>query len=162
MNYEIIVNFLEKEVFLKIKNEILNNDNFPWYMVNGVANEADENHDLYFCHLVYDKNKINSSFYKNLLPIITKINIKKIIRIKINLYHKTNSLIKHSNHVDYDYPHKGCIFYLNSNDGKTIINDTVEIDSIENRILFFEPNKIHCSTTCTNHLYRSNINFNYF
>lgn len=161
MNYTVIDNFLDTKIFEEIKKSILENDNFPWYLSNGVSDEDHENKDLYFYHLVYDE-KINSMAYNLLIPLIQKINPKKLIRIKLNLYPKTEKIIKHGNHIDYDFEHSGCIFYLNTNNGKTILNNSIEINSIENRILFFNPNIIHCSTTCSDFIYRSNINFNYF
>ena len=161
MNYTVIDNFLSENNFNKIKKLILENINFTWYFVNGVSDEEHKNKDFYFYHLAYDE-KINSTLYDILIPLIQKINPQKLIRIKINLYPKTEKIIKHGNHIDYDFEHSGCIFYLNTNNGKTILNNNIEIDSIENRILFFNPNIIHCSTTCTDFLYRSNINFNYF
>lgn len=161
MNYTIIDNFLNSIDFAKIKNSVLDNDNFPWYFSNGVSDDTFKNKDSYFFHLVYD-NKINSDFYRTLSPLINKINPKQLIRIKINLYLKTDSLIRYGNHIDFPFQHSGCIFYLNTNNGKTILNKNIEIDSIENRALFFNPNIIHSSTNCTDFIYRSNINFNYF
>jgi hypothetical protein len=161
MKYEVVDNFLDKDTFNEIKSSILDNVNFPWYFCNGVSGKKDVDKDSYLFHLVYDE-KINSSLYDNLIPILEKIEFKQLIRIKVNLYLRTEKIIKHNNHVDYTFKHSGCIFYLNTNNGKTILNNDIEIDSIENRILFFDPTIIHCSTTCTDYLYRSNINFNYF
>lgn len=161
MNYTIVDNFLDENEFKKIKNIILDNEDFPWYFINGVSDPGFKGEDSYFIHLVYD-NKINSDFYNILIPLINKINPKQLIRIKINLYVKTESLIKYGDHIDYPFHHSGCIFYLNNNNGKTILDENIEIDSIENRALFFEPNVTHSSTNCTDFIYRSNINFNYF
>lgn len=54
------------------------------------------------------------------------------------------------------------IFYLNTNDGFTILNGETKINSVENRILLFDPSELHSSTTCTNDKCRVNVNFNYF
>lgn len=159
LNYSFIDNFLDESYFFEIRDTILNNVNFPWYFIKGVANPDDK--DFYFFHLVYAEMGINSDFYYLLEPLLNKLNIEKLIRIKINFYPKTENILRHGNHIDYDYPHKGCIFYLNTNNGKTILNNDVEIESIENRILFFNPNQPHCSTTCSDFLYRTNININY-
>ena len=68
----------------------------------------------------------------------------------------------HNNHVDYPFPHKGAIFYLNTNNGLTILEDKVEVESIENRLLLFDSSKQHKSTTCTDDKCRINVNFNFF
>ena len=61
-----------------------------------------------------------------------------------------------------DYKHCGLIFYLNTNNGFTILDDGTKIESVENRALFFDPSKRHCSTTCTDSIFRSIIIINYF
>ena len=53
------------------------------------------------------------------------------------------------------------IFFVNSNDGFTILDDDTMIESVENRILFFDSSKLHNSTNCTNEKVRVNINFNF-
>ena len=54
-----------------------------------------------------------------------------MIRIKANLYPSTDNIEYQSEHVDYPFEHKGAIYYINSNDGKTVINNgKVEIDSV--------------------------------
>jgi hypothetical protein len=64
-------------------------------------------------------------------------------------------------HVDQNFKHKGIILYVNNNDGYTKLIDGTKIESIENRALFFDSSKKHCSTTCTNAESRINININY-
>jgi hypothetical protein len=161
MKYTVIDNFLEKEDFLNVKNQIVLSDNFPWYVTRDVTGEGDD--DYYLTHLFYKQYMPNSSLYDLLKPLIEKIKPQAIIRIKANFYPTTLKLVKHNYHTDFGIVHKGCIFYLNSNDGKTIFKDGTEIDSIENRLLIFEPHIEHRSTTCTNDpVGRFNINFNYF
>ena len=40
--------------------------------------------------------------------------------------------------------------------------DGKKINSVENRMIFFDPNKEHASTNTTDENKRVNINFNYF
>ena len=88
---------------------------------------------------------------------------KSLIRIKANAYPKNgNKIIKHRPHIDNSFEHKGAIFYLNTNNGKTILKDGTEIDSIANRMLLFDSSKSHSSTNCTDAKMRFNININYF
>ena len=64
--------------------------------------------------------------------------------------------------TELDYDHKAMIYYLNTNNGYTILKDGVKIKSIQNRALFFNPQEEHQSTTCTDLKCRMNININYF
>ena len=87
---------------------------------------------------------------------------KTLIRIKGNLYMKTTKIFNHNPHRDYPFKHNGAIFYINSNDGKTVLENGEEIDSVANRLLLFDSSKPHNSTSCTNAKCRINININYY
>ena len=87
--------------------------------------------------------------------------VKSLLRIKLNFYPHTETLKEHGQHVDYDFSCYGAIFSLNTCDGFTRLNDGTKIDSVENRILFFDPSLKHNSTTTTNSSGRWNINFNF-
>ena len=63
--------------------------------------------------------------------------------------------------MDYNYPHKGAIYYINTNDGMTLLQNNIEINSIENRLLLFDSSIEHASTSTTNEKARINININY-
>jgi hypothetical protein len=163
MSHQIIDNFLPKKDFLKIKETILNLD-FPWYyqpVINDLHEENKKDLTCYFTHLAYD-NKINSSFFEILQKLLlSKIDYNSLIRVKCNLHPRTNVLEKHKFHVDFTYPHKGAIYYINTNNGKTLLKNNVEIDSIENRLLLFNSSIEHASTSTTNEKVRINININY-
>ena len=88
------------------------------------------------------------------------MDIKRLIRIKLNLYTRTDYLVHHDDHIDFPHSHKGAVFSLNTCDGFTVI-DGDEISSVANRMVFFDPSILHHSTNCTNKPYRMNINFNY-
>jgi hypothetical protein len=53
------------------------------------------------------------------------------------------------------------IFYVNTNNGKTIFDTGEEISSEENKYIEFDSRKLHTGTTCTNQKRRMVINFNY-
>ena len=84
------------------------------------------------------------------------------MRIKANLYYKTPILKEHPEHMDYDFPHKGAIYYINDNDGYTVLKGKHKIKSEANSLLLFDPSEPHNSTSCTDAKARININFNYF
>ena len=161
MSYKIIDNFLDDEVFDTIQKSILYSGSFPWYLARGVSNVTVDD-GYYFVHLLYKDHAPNSEHLNLLTPLLESINCFSLKRIKANFYPTTNQIKYHEYHFDYDIPHKGLIFYLNTNNGKTILNDKIEIDSIANRALFFDPSIPHRSTTCTDDpVGRFNINFNF-
>jgi hypothetical protein len=159
---KVIDNFLPKEDFLKIQNLLMSWD-FPWYYQSKINDyHTEKDLDCYFTHVIFHNEKGHSTFYNFMLPLIEKIKPKALIRIKCNIYPRTDKLKVHEPHQDYLFKHKGAIFYINTNDGGTILENDEKIDSVENRILFFNSYKKHSSTSTTNAKSRININFNYF
>lgn len=168
MMYEIIDNFLDQSDFDLLKDNILNGGDFPWYMRIGVSDHT-SNDGYFFTHVFYDNFQVVSNYFNIISPLLDKIDPLSLVRIKANFYPSTPKIIKHEPHVDFmdenenPIPCKACLFYVNSNNGKTIFESGEEIESIENRALFFDPSILHQSTTCTNDsVGRFNINFNYF
>tara|TARA_R110000824_G_C15218194_1_gene677321 strand:- start:2107 stop:2589 length:483 start_codon:yes stop_codon:yes gene_type:complete len=160
MAHTVIDNFLDKNYF-KTLADIIQSDNFPWFLQKKINGE-DKTDRTYFTHLIYDKDTPGSDHYNSLLNVVILLQAKSLIRIKANCYLQTKKIIKHAFHTDYPFSHKGAILYLNTNNGKTILENGKEISSIANRVLLFDPSKKHQSTTCTNKQARFNINFNYF
>jgi len=160
--FEIIDNFLSKEDFESIKNFMLN-PSFPWNLTPVVSNKEE---DLPMTGSYYFTHEFWSGFHTEpeaqvFAPILNQIQCRAVMRIKGNLYPSTETLIHHMDHIDYEFPHRGAIFYLNTNDGLTVIGGK-EVESVENRLLVFDPTVPHHSTTCTNDKCRVNVNFNFF
>ena len=163
MFYKIVDNFLPKNEF-KIIQDLFYSQNFPWYYNKGVAYTDISPDGIYFTHLFYffQKDDLNvSSHYNCILPIISRLDVKSILRIKGNLYSKTNTIFEHGAHIDYDFNHKGFLYYVNTNNGFTKLSNGIKVESVENRGLFFDPSLIHNSSTCSDSDSRININFNY-
>ena len=163
MSYKIIDNALSHEEFYNIKDSILN-PHFSWNLITGVTTEKESlptHASFYFSHIFWDGFEIEPQS-QMFAPLLNLMDCKALLRIKGNCYPSTPEIIKHGKHADYSFPHKGAIFYLNTNNGLTILEDEVEVESIENRLLLFDPSKMHTSTTCTDAKCRINVNFNYF
>ena len=159
---EIIDDVLSSEDLQRINNNIFS-DQFPWFYNDAVTYKKDKfgnDPNYYFTHLFYNKY-ISSDWLSLIGPIETVINPNVLIRVKANMYPSTTKLIHHKNHTDYKFKHKGAIFYVNTNDGLTILEDGTEIESIKNRLLLFDSSLTHHSTSCTNSKCRVNININY-
>jgi hypothetical protein len=161
--HKIIDNALSQEEFENIKNFMLNSG-FPWNLTPVVTNEKENlpvTASYYFTHEFW------SGFHTEpqtqiFAPILNLLECKAMMRIKGNLYPSTETIIHHDNHTDYDFSHRGAIFYLNTNNGLTILEDGTEVKSIENRLLIFDASKPHHSTTCSDDKCRVNVNFNFF
>ena len=116
--------------------------------------------------MVYAKDVPQSEIYTNLrdmfVPRFTEeFNFKTMIRIKINAYPYTNVVKEHKEHIDFNYEHIGAVFSLNTCDGYTKFSDGTKVESVANRIVFFDASKYHQSTTTSNAKLGYNMNFNF-
>ena len=152
---------LDKEVFKKLQDNITFNT-FSWYYQDIIAYEDPSEKGSFFTHLLYSHHSPNSSHFSLMEPILDILNPKSLIRIKANLYMPTLKLTYHPFHTDFSYSHKAAIFSINTNDGLTMLEDGIEVKSIENRLFMFDGSHPHRSTSCTDKKYRMNISFNYF
>ena len=160
--YEVVDNFLHHSDYQDLKNLLFSKD-FYWHYNDHISATEKENPKLYyFVHTFFSQHAVKSQFIKVIDPIINKLDPFAIHRIKANLYPNTNEYIEHGLHRDLIVPHRGAVFYVNTNNGFTILEDGTKIESVRNRILFFNSNEWHCSTSCTDEKVRITINFNYF
>jgi hypothetical protein len=163
MQYEVIDNYLPKEQFEAIRGMMMDNKELSWFYVPDVTEHKVEiEKTMYFSHLFYDSYRPTSQFLSGIYSLIQKLNPKALIRVKGNLYPNIGERRLDVAHKDYPFEHKGAIYYVNTNNGPTVLDDGTEIEAVENRILFFEPHKMHNSFYCTDQKVRVNININYF
>jgi hypothetical protein len=160
---EVVDNFLPEEVFTQIKN-VLCGKNFPWYYNDYVASAEKKDDLFYFTHMFYDTERGEeiSPTIQLIAPILEKINPNGLIRVKGNLYPTYYEKKQDPFHVDYTFPHRGAIYYLNTNNGHTVFEDGTKVDAVANRIMFFDPTVPHASTRCIDAKIRVNVNFNYY
>ena len=153
-------NFLNDIEFEKIRKNIMGN-NFPWFFSDYITNTNDGINKFYFIHNLFKQPCTISEWFKLFNNFLEKIEYKSLLRIKANLYLQTKNKVVHKPHRDYPYKHKGCILYINNNDGETFFGKE-KVKPKANRVVFFNPSTEHSSSTCTDQQRRININFNYF
>ena len=166
-DHTVISNFLPDKDFKELTQQVVWNKDFPMYLNDWVSHENRNNPNLwdwFGCHIVF----VEDGFYKdqsgkfpyflNLFQPLLKW--KKLIRIKINFYCRTEKIQKHAFHVDYKYKHKVALLGLNTCDGFTGLKEK-KIQSVANQLILFKGDISHCSTTCTNSKGRWNIIINY-
>jgi len=168
MNYKVIDNFLPEESAKNIFDVMIGNvAQFPWYYNNTVVHidsGKDFINNYQFTHGFYSDWKINSGYYNLIEPILDRLNPYALVRVKANLNHATSYRITYDWHVDFEGNNKNsktAIYYVNDNDGATILENGIEVESVFNRLLVFDQSMKHTGTTCTNEKVRCVINFNY-
>lgn len=157
-------NFLDNKDFEEIQR-LLTSHMLPWYLNPGVSYEGDGN--IQMIHGFYNHGRPSSEFFDNLVPLINKMNIFSILRVKANFLHRTDKVIEYGYHVDIDNTpedvnQKTAIYYINTNNGYTKFKTGEIVESVANRLVTFPSHLEHMGSTNTcNEPYRIVLNINY-
>ena len=154
---KIIDNFLTDEEFKPIAETFLGEE-FPWFYNDAISERGDDR--FQFIHGLYKDCTFVSNFAPLMFPILNKLNMFMLKRIKANLITRTERQLKSVPHIDYKNI-KTAIFYVNTNNGYTIFENGEKIDCIENSIVIFDSNYKHASVSQTDTNTRVVINFNF-
>jgi len=170
----IIDNAISKTEFTVIQDLMLSAD-FPWYFNRTVLDPNNEQtgfddlNDFQLTHAFYRDDGafgyICSEHFVILKPIIEKLESRFLIKIKANLrtVAQEKDMITgwHTDCTGIDNM-TTAIFYVNSNNGYTMFQTSKKkVESVENRLLIFPTNLVHCGIGCTDNKQRIVINFNY-
>ena len=158
--FKITDNYLSEEDNLILKT-IMESNEFPWFFVNKKVSTDEGLFKSQFEHLFYINNNINSNFFNYVKPLLDKLKPKALIRIKANLNPPSEKIVESAYHKDQEFKCKVAIYYVNDNDGYTLIGKE-KILSKKNRMVFFNSDVKHLGTNSTNCNNRMVINFNYF
>jgi len=167
LDYKIIDNFLEKEDFFKFKEIIFDTKNTPWFYRNSQIKESQDDVDdigYFSLNFFNDFNNDFNQFNYFLHKIYKKLKCKAIIQSRANLLLRQDKIKKLYFHTDYSFKCTTSIFYMNTNNGATILdkNKKIKIDSIENRMVIFDSQIEHCALIQSDTKRRILININYF
>ena len=162
-DFQVYDNFLEQSYFNEIEKLITMHE-LPWYTSLGVGSETDYIDNIYYqTHAFFEHYRIYSpQWFDKLMPLINKLDVKALIRIRANMYPGRENITTHGYHVDFEYKSKAALLYINDNDGYTEFEKGGKVESKANRLVIFNSNDRHRSTNCTNAYARFNININYF
>ena len=183
-------NFLTQTEYEALYN-VFKSHEVNWYYDDFINSPIDDDSDynFQFVHPIYHYNEngplfledsenwynrlrlIKSSHKKLIDPILSKLNVEVLLRMKFNMNIRTNEIIESNFHVDIGTSlpyldlnpneYKIAIFYLNSNDGYTLFECGRKIESVANRVVIFDGKLKHCGTSCTNQKNRIVLNINY-
>ena len=169
--FKVVDNFLDKEDFMKLQHHMLVEKFFPWYFQDTKDFEVDEDLNQYqFTHTFYKNYQpfvapfLQFSNYFSLLePLLKKLKVKSLIKVKANLNPYSPKLYKGHFHTDTPFNSLTAIYYLNENNGYTLFEkNNKKVKSEENRIVIFDAKMKHVGTNTTNRKKRVVLNLNYF
>jgi hypothetical protein len=155
---------------------------FPWtYSRRTTKDGGDDNPYLNgWAHLVYDQGKWYSAAHQSILGAVIDMMqacgepMTEVFRIRFVLNTITHEPYLNGPHVDFFWPHRTALLYLNDSDGDTLIYDerwsedgpaasTVAqtVAPMANRLVCFDGLRFHTGTTPTRTARRVVLNINY-
>ena len=171
----VVDDFLSEDNF-KIVKELFYHPETTWFLASGISdadqtmNELNPLDNWYMVHTIYNEYAPKSNAWDEVagifIPKIKErlgIQFRCLTRIKANCYPHTHQIQEHPFHIDsFDQTGlMGAVYSLNTCDGYTAFTDGTKVDSVANRMIFFDATQKHHSTSTSNAPQRININFNY-
>tara|TARA_R100001443_G_scaffold96746_1_gene103597 strand:- start:174 stop:662 length:489 start_codon:yes stop_codon:yes gene_type:complete len=139
-NIREIKNFLEEDTYNNIKKAIRSNA-FPWFYYNEQSFED----KYYFQHTFFDWHEKTSPLFDEIFPVLEKLKPNMITEVKAVLFMK-EAVIYHQTPLmrDRSFDCKTAVLFLDSNNGKLIIENGIDIVKIkpeDNKMVLFENSK---------------------
>ena len=167
MNYTVLENVLDFELSENIKNIMSSND-FPWYYLPNISGE-DDNERFHFTHMLSYREEHSKWYEYMALPIIKKIPREggvgiNVHRVKVNLFVKEKENLPSKKHTDEAFPHKVALYYVNTNNGYTLLygdKENIKIPSIQNNMLILDGSIPHSAVSQTDTKIRMGVNITY-
>ncbi len=137
----------------------------PWSICSDILGkdlQCDELDNMQFQNLMYSSDAPRGNGFWIVSPILNKLPIASLCRVKVNFNPRRDRIIKHGFHIDFPFECTTAIYYVNSNDGCTTFEDGTVVESVANRLVTFPSTMKHTGSTCTNAKGRMVVNLNYF
>ena len=180
---EIRDDFLPYNIFKKLKEDIVYNSSFPWFLNKvldistegsyiGRTNCPDED-NRQFCYLFYktDQDKLSTRPHmgrelEKVIPLIQNYEFSHnqkyyLLHVKANLNVRAPENLEHGFHRDHPWNGKTSVFYLNDNDGYTKFQNGQVVESKANRAVIFDSPELHTGSTQTDEYARYVVNLNW-
>ena len=165
------------ELFFNKLLATISANTFPWYFQENTIDVSESKNNFMFTHMLAAVDPTiledspmeeKSGWFKTFEPIQYFINkefkIKKLMRMKLNLYTNQQLKIKHESHVDYptkiNQGIKTAIFNFTSCNGGTNINNKI-VKSEANELHIFDNEVKHFGIVQTDTPVRMVLNINW-
>ena len=144
---------------MSIQSLLMSHEFFWYYSVGCVSHDDGQYH---MAHVFYQpKIGVNSEYCRIWKPMMEKIKVSSMERIKANMTFQTSKPVPSAYHSD-ELGSKTGILYINTNNGYTEFKNGVRVNSVANRVCIFDSNLQHRGTTHTeSSKQRITVNFNY-
>ena len=153
-------NFLD-DIHLTQLDELINNKYFPWYLQEEQVVGAGDG--CWFSHKIYSDDAPQSDIYVPLIDIFKNyLKYVSLCRINANLLLRQENPSISAFHTDFkDEKITTAVFYMDTNNGVTEIQDGDRIKCVRNRLLMFPATTLHRAIGQTDTIKRVVLNFNF-
>lgn len=186
--YKVYDNILDIETFNNFTKHIQDR-RVPWYFVGTAYDNEDTDGNFSFENLPDTDSELGRELIDIVVKCVDSagVDISTILRTRLGLITKTKTTSINEAHLDTVRPHLVGLLYLNDSDGETILyNETLDcfggykptiefyntfiegnlteltrVSPKANRLLIFDGNHFHSSSTPTNTNRRLTLNFNF-
>ena len=161
---ERIDNFLPNEIFHRVESILMGSDSMdmPYFYRDGLSSPNDNGFSFGNTIWQTDSGQCDSHLFNALcIPIISRLSMKELIRIKVNCYTRQTEQIQSEYHQDFMYPHRVGIYCINTCDGYTQFKNGDTAPSIANTLYLFDGYDLHASVNQTDSNLRVNLNIYY-
>ena len=155
---EIYDDILPKEIINLIEDLVLTNPQIPLYYTHNVSGVNKTTFSPAFSIECYNpKNNIITPYSHLFLEIVYRLGqftntfIENVIQSRLFLHLPSPNPGLDDKHIDLDFPHWVCLYYINDSEGDTVLfNDKDEeikrVTPKKGRIVFFDGSIKHCSS----------------
>ena len=146
--------------FLEDEEQVINVVPYTDYASILYLNDNFEGGETYF----EDGQVFASPLFRLFTPLLARIGCTTPLRLRANLLINRNKHIRgieHTDEITERMDHNTAIFYLNTCNGKTVVDGT-EVESIANRVVIFPANTPHYVISQTDTDRRIVLNINYY
>ena len=146
-----IDNFLPDMFYGRLKETLSKGPNFPWFWNDKTASDAGGyalDNNFMFNHVLYaNPDGFKSHYFETFFPFLYFLSnhtvLKKLIRMKLNLYTNQNKKIMHAKHTDFEDSNgkpydkfTTTIFNFTTCNGGTIIDDKEYVSKANQALIF--------------------------
>jgi len=161
IKHRIIPDFLEQEFYRNMQFICLG-DNFTWFLKSG-SNVDDLQSDYYLTHIFYQNNIASSNYFDFIQSnLLNFIKINSLISVKSIMLPSNKEVESIEIINEFEFKHNQAIYFVNTTNGNTVLQDGVKIKSNENSILMIESSQKIYSENCTNKKAKVMILIDYF
>lgn len=152
-DYQIIENFLDLSECDSIVDSL--NKELTWEF----ENFGDSG--IFLKKNIYENEVPVLEVYNDLVDLMNKMQIIGLMDIQLNAYlNNTNiELVEKPN--KHKFNHGVGIYYLNTNNGYTLLDNGTKINSEKNKLLLFQSDQKYYESNTTDSKVRYNLTFNY-